>query len=54
MYPGAPKWPNLGVTTYSNEQKHKILNIPQAYFETVGAVSPEVAAQMATNVPVIG
>ncbi|MBK2403354.1 competence/damage-inducible protein A [Erysipelothrix rhusiopathiae] len=41
---------NLGVTTYSNEQKHKILNIPQAYFETVGAVSPEVAAQMATNV----
>lgn len=47
---GSSKVFNLGVTTYSNDQKNAILNIPHEYFDTVGAVSPEVAKLMASNI----
>lgn len=47
---GSSKVFNLGVTTYSNEQKNAILRVPNELFDTVGAVSPEVAKHMASNV----
>lgn len=47
---GSSKVFELGVTTYSNEQKIKILDVPSHLFTTVGAVSEEVAAAMAIGV----
>lgn len=36
-----------GFVTYSNEAKHEMLGVPMALFETVGAVSEDVARAMA-------
>ena len=39
-----------GVISYSNEVKREVLGVSARSLETVGAVSPEVAAQMADGV----
>ena len=39
-----------GVTTYSNESKIKMLNVPEKLLEEFGAVSEEVAKAMAENI----
>jgi len=36
-----------GYVTYTNEAKHEMIGVPMALFETVGAVSEEVARAMA-------
>lgn len=36
-----------GFVTYTNEAKHQMVGVPMALFETVGAVSEEVARAMA-------
>ena len=36
-----------GFVTYTNESKHQMVGVPMALFETVGAVSKEVARAMA-------
>jgi nicotinamide-nucleotide amidase len=36
-----------GFVTYTNEAKHEMIGVPKEYFETVGAVSEEVARAMA-------
>jgi len=36
-----------GFVTYTNEAKHQMVGVPMAFFETVGAVSEEVARAMA-------
>ncbi len=38
-----------GFVTYTNEAKHEMLGVPMAFFETVGAVSEEVARAMAAG-----
>jgi PncC family amidohydrolase len=40
----------LGVTSYSNDIKNRILNVNAQTLETVGAVSADTAKQMAENV----
>lgn len=44
---GSSAWFEAGYVTYSNRQKHRQLQVPQALFETVGAVSEEVVLAMA-------
>jgi len=39
-----------GVISYANEVKRDVLGVSQATLDTVGAVSPETAAQMAAGV----
>ena len=41
---------SMGVTTYSNEMKTELLGIPADIIEASGAVSPEVAREMARRV----
>lgn len=48
--PGASAVFRLGVVTYSNEEKERVLGIPRDLLALVGAVSPQVARLMATNV----
>lgn len=48
--PGASGVFRLGVVTYANEEKERILDIPARLIELCGAVSPEVAFAMAKNV----
>jgi nicotinamide-nucleotide amidase len=48
--PGASKFFTLGVVTYSNEAKQKILGIDENTLKQYGAVSEEVASLMARNV----
>lgn len=38
---------NRGFVTYTNEAKHEMIGVPMALFESVGAVSEEVARAMA-------
>lgn len=38
-----------GFVTYSNDMKHRLLDVPLPLFDAVGAVSSEVAAAMATG-----
>ncbi len=38
---------NRGFVTYTNEAKHEMIGVPIEFFETVGAVSEEVARAMA-------
>ena len=48
--PGSSYYIKLNVITYSNEAKHKLLNIPNKILKTRGAVSPQIAALMAKNI----
>ena len=45
--PDASRVFGLGMITYSNEAKTQYLNVPEELFAQVGAVSPEVAKEMA-------
>ena len=44
---GSSKWFERGFVTYSNEAKMSLLNVDQNLFEKFGAVSSQVAQQMA-------
>lgn len=44
--PGCSAWFEAGYITYSNKQKNIILDVPSQLFDTVGAVSEEVATAM--------
>ena len=48
--PGASSVFNLGVCTYSDEQKHRALNVPKDMLDTYTAVSRQVAVEMALGV----
>ncbi|MFA6130048.1 MAG: CinA family protein [Candidatus Omnitrophota bacterium] len=48
--PGASTYFLLGVITYSNDSKKKILQIPAKFISRYGAVSPQVAISMAENI----
>ncbi len=48
--PGSSDYFVGGVISYSNEVKHRVLNVPQEILNTVGAVSPECARAMAHGV----
>ncbi|MBQ9757861.1 MAG: CinA family protein [Clostridia bacterium] len=48
--PGASGCFDLGVVTYSNEQKHKILGVKRETLEHFGAVSRETALEMCKGV----
>ncbi|NWB94638.1 CinA family protein [Pseudomonas gingeri] len=45
--PGSSAWFEAGYVTYSNQQKTRQLNVPEALFGQVGAVSREVVEAMA-------
>ena len=45
--PGSSAWFEAGYVTYSNRQKTQQLNVPEALFDQVGAVSREVVEAMA-------
>jgi nicotinamide-nucleotide amidase len=45
--PGSSAWFEAGYVTYSNRQKTQQLNVPEALFNQVGAVSREVVEAMA-------
>ena len=47
---GSSNWFDLGVVTYSNEAKEKILDVPGSLLESFGAVSEPVAAAMVEGV----
>ena len=47
--PGSSAWFEAGYVTYSNAQKTRQLEVPQALFEQVGAVSQEVVEAMAAG-----
>jgi nicotinamide-nucleotide amidase len=48
--PGSSAYFLLGVVTYANSAKERVLGVPRELIEKQGAVSPEVAAAMATGV----
>lgn len=48
--PGAAEVFDLGVCTYSNEMKTKLLGVKKETLDTFGAVSPETAEEMAEGV----
>lgn len=48
--PGASQVIEMGLTTYSNRIKNKVLDVDSQTLETHGAVSYETASQMAQNV----
>ena len=48
--PGSSRYFKMGIVAYSNEAKHKILDIPLEVIKKYGAVSKEVAILMARNV----
>lgn len=52
--PGASKFFQLGVVAYSNESKITTLNVDEKLIRVHGAVSREVALQMAKNVALLG
>ena len=51
---GSSKVFNLGLVTYSNESKIKVLNISKKLIRKYGAVSEQVCKAMAKNVSKIG
>jgi len=51
---GASKIFNLGLITYSNESKIKVLNVPKRILKKYGAVSEQVCKIMVRNVSKIG
>ena len=48
--PGYSEVFHMGAVTYANEVKTRLLGVPAELFDTVGAVSPEVARAMAEGV----
>ncbi|MBO1320438.1 CinA family nicotinamide mononucleotide deamidase-related protein [Acanthopleuribacter pedis] len=46
---GSSAWFHRGYVTYTNAAKHDMLGVPNALFDSVGAVSTEVAAAMAAG-----
>lgn len=48
--PGSSAIFHLGVVTYANSAKEKLLNVSSAMLEQFGAVSPQVAEAMATGI----
>lgn len=48
--PGASEIFHLGVVTYSNEEKTKILSVQKSTLESFGAVSPQTAEEMAIGI----
>lgn len=48
--PGSSEVFHMSAVTYANEVKTKLLGVPAELFDTVGAVSPEVARAMAEGV----
>lgn len=48
--PGSSKYFKLGLITYSNKTKQKLLNIPGRLIKAKGAVSQEIASKMAQNI----
>ncbi len=48
--PGASACFDCGVVTYSNEQKHKLINVSIETLEKFGAVSEETALEMSAGV----
>lgn len=48
--PGSSAYTKLNVVTYSNESKHKLLNVPDKILKLYGAVSSQVAASMASGI----
>jgi nicotinamide-nucleotide amidase len=48
--PGSSGYFNLGVVTYSNSSKERVLGVPHELIEIKGAVSNEVALAMAVGV----
>lgn len=48
--PGSSEVFHMGAVTYANEVKTRLLGVPAELFDTVGAVSPEVARAMAEGV----
>ncbi len=48
--PGSSAFFQAGITTYSNEAKVRVLNIPKTLLKKKGAVDEEVALLMAKNV----
>ena len=48
--PGSSNWFELGVVTYSNEAKEKILGVSKSLLESYGAVSEPVAKAMVEGI----
>jgi nicotinamide-nucleotide amidase len=48
--PGASRFFAGGIVPYSNQAKHRLLEVDEALFTTVGAVSRECVVQLAANV----
>ena len=48
--PGSSEVFDLGITTYSNEMKTKMVGVPEDILEQHGAVSPETAEAMALGI----
>lgn len=44
---GSSSWFETGFVTYSNESKHRLVNVPTELLDLYGAVSPQVAEAMA-------
>ena len=51
---GSSKVFNLGLVTYSNESKIKVLNVPRKIIKKYGAVSEQVCKAMVINISKIG
>jgi nicotinamide-nucleotide amidase len=51
--PGSSDYFKLGLVTYSNESKNKLLNIPMGTIKKYGAVSKEIASLMAENIRIL-
>jgi len=51
--PGSSAYFKLGLVTYSNESKHRLLGIPMETIKKYGAVSKETASLMAKNVRIL-
>lgn len=47
--PGASRVFEMGICTYSNSAKQKLLNVPEEILDQYGAVSPETAEAMAVG-----
>jgi PncC family amidohydrolase len=48
--PGSSAYFLAGLNTYSNQSKHRLLEVPWVVLDTAGAVSPECARAMASGV----
>lgn len=48
--PGSSEVFDLGITTYSNEMKNKMVGVPNDILERYGAVSPQTAQAMAEGI----